>query len=111
MRMRLQPDGVWKLDSRTPNIKSYEQLPQKARDILHLVTVMVPYGLCEEEGATGRRNEADRKVNQVLRGMYPQQSRYTRYSEIWFTLVRNVHEVNINTKLLKQWKAQEEKAK
>lgn len=103
MRMRLQPDGVWKLDSRTEGIKSYEQLPQKARDILNLAVVMAPY-----EMIPGERLGVEYRVNVAIAVMYPPNRKH-RWPKIRFIQHKYLYQVQIETKLLKQWKVQEEK--
>lgn len=115
MRMHLLANGVWKLHSCTEGIKCYDDLPQKAKNILNLVLVMAPYDTVKyyayKEDFHEETLRTYKTVNDTLGQLYPFHpiNCRVRYDACkLFNPDRLQYEVEITTKLIKKWKVEEQ---
>lgn len=63
MKIYLNPDGTWKVESEIEGIEKYEDLPEVVKRILHLAVVMLPYG---EVYSIKEENEVELKICKVM---------------------------------------------
>ena len=63
MKIYLNPDGTWKVESEIEGIDKYEDLPEVVKRILHLAVVMLPYG---EMYLSSEEDEVAKKIGEVV---------------------------------------------